>query len=140
MYEKAVNLICEFEGFRSKAYKCPAGIWTVGYGKTGKDVTSSTTITEPEAREFVRKQAVEIANQITSLVKVPLNNNQICALISFVYNLGIGNFKSSTLLKKLNQQDYVEVGNQFLRWDKCNGKPLAGLTKRRQAEKKLFDS
>lgn len=140
-YSAAVKLIKQFEGFRSTAYKCPAGIWTIGYGSTSIDgvkVKQGDTITEQAALDDVYKRLNEIDKQITATVRVPLNTNQLNALLDFVYNLGIGNFRSSTLLKKLNDSDYRGAAEQLLRWNKSGGKVLDGLTKRREAERELF--
>lgn len=142
-YSIAVQLIEQFEGYSDVAYKCPAGVWTIGYGSTsinGKKVVENQTITEPEARQDVDKRLAELDKQITAAVKVPLNNNQLNALLDFCYNVGIGNFRSSTLLKKLNEGDYKQAGEQLLVWNKSNGKVLPGLVKRRQAEYDIFFS
>ena len=140
-YSAAVKLIKQFEGFRSIAYKCPAGVWTIGYGSTSIDgvkVKQGDTITEQAALDDVYKRLNEIDKQITATVRVPLNSNQLNALLDFVYNLGVGNFRSSTLLKKLNDSDYRGAADELLRWNKSGGKVLAGLTKRREAERELF--
>ena len=140
-YSAAVRLIKQFEGFRANAYKCPAGIWTIGYGSTSIDgikVKQGDTVTEQAALDDIYKRLNEIDKQITAVVRVPLNSNQLNALLDFVYNLGIGNFRSSTLLKKLNDSDYRGAAEQLLRWNKSGGKVLAGLTKRREAERELF--
>lgn len=140
-YSAAVKLIKQFEGFRANAYKCPAGIWTIGYGSTSVDgvkVNQGDTITEQAALDDVYKRLNEIDKQITATVRVPLNSNQLNALLDFVYNLGVGNFRSSTLLKKLNDSDYRGAADELLRWNKSGGKVLDGLTKRREAERELF--
>ena len=140
-YSAAVKLIKQFEGFRSTAYKCPAGVWTIGYGSTSIDgvkVKQQDTITEQAALDDVYKRLNEIDKQITAVVRVPLNSNQLNALLDFVYNLGVGNFRSSTLLKKLNDSDYRGAADELLRWNKSGGKVLDGLTKRREAERDLF--
>lgn len=141
MYEKAVNIIKEFEGFRENAYKCPAGVWTIGYGWT-HGVKEGDTITESEASELVQKEVDKIAEQIESVlgkeVFQKLTENQVCALIDFVYNLGIGNFKTSTLRKLIEEGNFEDAGKQFERWNKAGGKVLEGLTRRRIAEKELW--
>lgn len=142
MYEKAVNLIKEFEGFRENAYKCPAGVWTIGYGWT-HGVKEGDTITESEASELVQKEVDKIAEQIQSVlgneVFEKLTENQVCALIDFVYNLGIGNFETSTLYKMIKAGEIQEAGAQFLRWNKAGGKVLEGLTRRRESELELWN-
>lgn len=135
------ELICDFEGLRLNSYPDPGTggePFTVGYGHT-KGVKPGMKITVAQALEFLRQDVAEFENAIAFLVKVPLNQNQFDALICFTFNVGIGAVKSSTLLKKLNQKDYTEAASQFLRWNKAGGKVMPGLTRRREAEKKLFE-
>lgn len=137
MYEKAIDLIKKYEGFSARPYKCPAGVLTIGYGRTINvklyDITSEAAETV-----WLSKYVKTIADQILAVVKVELSNNQICALIDFVYNLGIGNFKSSTLLRKINQGDFSAAANELLKWNKAGGIVLKGLENRRIAERMLF--
>lgn len=137
MYEKAIDLIKKHEGFSARPYKCPAGVLTIGYGRT-IDVRPYEITTEEAETIWLDKYVKTIADQILAIVKVELNNNQICALIDFVYNLGIGNFKSSTLLRKINQGDFSAAANEFLKWNKAGGIVLKGLENRRIAERMLF--
>lgn len=137
--DKGINLIKEFEGCRLKSYLCPAGVWTIGYGHT-QGVKPDMVITQLDAERFLRQDLKRFEDAISTLVKVSLTPNQFSALVSFVYNVGINAFKNSTLLRKLNQKDYKGAANELLRWDKVNGKPLLGLTKRRIAEKDLFEN
>ena len=141
MYEKAKELIKDFEGFREIAYKCPAGIWTIGYGWT-HGVKEGDTITEEKASELVEQEVIKIAEQVKDVLSeevfAKLTENQVCALIDFVYNLGLGNFKESTLCKMIKNGQIMEAGNQFERWVKAGGKVLPGLVKRREAEKELW--
>lgn len=137
--DKGLNLIKDFEGCRLKAYLCPAGVWTIGYGHT-QGVKPDMVITQLDAERFLRQDLKRFEDAISTLVKVSLTPNQFSALVSFVYNVGINAFKNSTLLRKLNQKDYKGAANELLRWDKVNGKPLLGLTKRRIAEKDLFEN
>lgn len=137
MYEKAIDLIKKYEGFSARPYKCPAGVLTIGYGRT-IDVRPYEITTEEAETIWLDKYVKTIADQILAIVKVELNNNQICALIDFVYNLGIGNFKSSTLLRKINQGDFSAAANEFLKWNKAGGIVLKGLENRRIAERMLF--
>ena len=104
----ASTLISEFEGLRLKSYKCPAGVWTVGYGTTINPITknpisSGITITKDEALKWLELDTLEVKNQVKTLVKVPINDNELDALTSLVYNIAIGAFKKSTLLSLLNQ-------------------------------------
>ena len=141
MYEKAVELIKKFEGFKETAYKCPAGVWTIGYGWT-HGVKEGDTITKEKASELVQQEVAKIAKQIKATlgteVFASLTDNQICALIDFVYNLGLGNFKNSTLCKMIKSGQIMEAGNQFERWVKSGNKVLPGLVNRRKAEKNLW--
>lgn len=137
MYEKAIDLIKKYEGFSARPYKCPAGALTIGYGRT-IDVRPYEITTEEAETIWLDKYVKTIADQILAIVKVELSNNQICALIDFVYNLGIGNFKSSTLLRKINQGDFSAAANEFLKWNKAGGIVLKGLENRRIAERMLF--
>lgn len=137
MYKKAIDLIKKYEGFSARPYKCPAGVLTIGYGRTINVKPYDITSEEAET-VWLDKYVKTIADQILAIVKVELSNNQICALIDFVYNLGIGNFKSSTLLRKINQGDFSAAANEFLKWNKAGGIVLKGLENRRIAERMLF--
>jgi GH24 family phage-related lysozyme (muramidase) len=139
--EAGKKLIKDFEGFRAVAYLCPAGVWTIGYGTTkinGKPVSKKTKITSQEADLFLEQDLKTFEDVVNHSVTVELNQNQFDALVSFVYNLGSGNLKKSTLLKKLNVGLFNEAADEFLKWDKAAGKRLAGLTRRRNAERELF--
>ena len=137
----AVDLIKQFEGCILKAYYCPAGRLTLGWGHT-KNIEKGDVITQDEADDLLNHDVEMIANQINILVRIKLNNNQLGALVSFAYNVGITALRNSTLLQKLNNGDVVGAGSEFLKWNKAtvNGKKvvLAGLTKRRAAERALF--
>lgn len=138
-----INLIKKNEGFRSKPYKCPGGVWTIGYGSTfyinGEKVSRyDSEISETFASELLENVVNDFAMKVDKLIKVSLNQNQFDALVSFTYNIGIGAFSKSTLLKKLNNADFDGASKEFVRWNKANGKVLKGLTKRRNDESKLF--
>ena len=135
--ETGIELIKKFEGCVLKAYKCPAGIWTIGYGHT-LGVKEGQTITKKQAESFLKQDLIRFELTVNNLVNVPLNQCQFDALVSFCYNLGSGNLKSSTLLKLLNKGDYNGAADQFERWVYAGGKKLPGLVKRRIAEKELF--
>ena len=134
---KGIELIKHFEGCELEAYKCPAGVWTIGYGHI-KGVKEGMTITESQAEEMLKSELNEYEGYINNLVTAELNQNQFDAMLSWVYNLGGGNLKASTLLKVLNSGDYDGVPAQMMRWNKAGGKVLEGLTRRRQAEADLF--
>ena len=136
---KGLELIKFYEGLELEAYKCAAGVWTIGYGWT-HDVKEGDTITEERAEELLREGIVQYENAVDDLVDVPLEQHQFDALVSWVYNLGRANLASSTLLKKVNAQEYAEVPEQIKRWNKAGGKVLEGLTKRRESEAKLWST
>ena len=135
--ETGIELIKKFEGCILKAYKCPAGVWTIGYGHTS-GVKEGQNITKAKAEEFLKQDLKQFEVAVNNLVNVSLNQYQFDALVSFCYNLGPGNLKSSTLLKLLNKGDYKGAAEQFDRWVYASGKKLAGLVTRRAAEKDLF--
>jgi lysozyme len=140
---KCYDLIKTFEGFKSKPYKCPAGIPTIGYGSTfyedgTKVKLTDAPITEARAMDLLGDVVNDFSKKVNKLIKVEVNQNQFDALVDFAYNVGITALANSTLLKKLNAKLYSEAADQFLRWNKANGVVLAGLTKRRNAEKELF--
>jgi len=138
-------LIKKFEGCpkddkgNAVAYKCPAGVWTIGFGHT-KDVKEGDVWSKEKA-EFMLWQELEdeYEQYINDLVTTPLNQSQFDALVSWVYNLGPANLKSSTLLKVLNNGEYDEVPNQIKRWNKVNKQVNEGLVRRREAESLLFE-
>lgn len=138
------DLIKSFEGLFLKPYLDPIKIPTIGYGTikypNGKDVTmQDRTITEAEATEYLMFEVEEKARNVEKMTKVPLNDNEYAALVSFAYNVGWPALEKSTLMKLLNAgSDRTAVADQFLRWDKAGGKVLPGLTRRRQAERSLF--
>ena len=135
--QKGIELIKHFEGCELEAYKCPAGVWTIGYGHI-KGVSEGMSITQEQAEQMLLDELKEYENYINELVVVDLSQNQFDALVSWVYNLGPANLKSSTLLKVLNSGDYAGVPAQIERWNKAGGKVLEGLIRRRQAESSLF--
>ena len=137
--KKGIDLIKIYEGCRLTSYKCPAGVYTIGYGHTA-GVKKGQKITQKQAENFLRSDLKQFENGLLRSVTAPLNQNQFDALVSFCYNCGLSAFKSSTLRKKLNAKDYAGASKEFERWNKSNGHILAGLTKRRKAERKLFNT
>ena len=135
--QNCVELIKYFEGFEDTAYLCPANVWTIGYGRT-RNVKEGDRITEAQAERDLLEELEEFKHQVLHSVKVELTQNELDALTSWTYNLGVGNLNSSTLLKKLNAGSKDEVPAEMLRWNKAGGKVLAGLTKRREAEAELW--
>ena len=126
----------QFEGFEAKAYKCPAGVWTIGYGHT-LNVKPNDVITEAQASTLLEEELQDYAAKVAKIVPTA-NQNQFDAMVSFAYNLGVNALGTSTLLKKHLAGDYKGAQAEFLRWDKANGKVLAGLTKRRHQESALY--
>jgi lysozyme len=138
--DACIELVKEFESFQPKAYLCPAGVWTVGYGTT-EHVQPGDVVTQLEASELLRSDVQEAAAAVDDLVDVELTQNQYDALCSLIYNIGREAFKNSTLLKLLNAgKSAKDVGPQFDRWNKGGGRVLAGLVKRRAVERDLFES
>lgn len=130
-------LIKSFEGLRLKAYKDAVGIWTIGYGTT-RGVRPGQEISEAQAVKFLQEDLTRFEKSINGVVRVAINDNQFSALACFTYNVGSGAFRSSTLLKKLNASNIRGAADELLRWDKAGGRTLAGLTRRRKAERALF--
>ena len=137
-----VDLVKSFEGLRTKAYQDSVKVWTIGYGHTAMSGPPSPqagmVITEAEAEAILKSDLTKFATGVAILVKEPLTDNEFGAVVSFAFNVGLGNLKTSTLLKKLNAGDKVGASNEFAKWNKAGGKVLAGLTRRRAAEKALF--
>jgi len=133
-----LSLIQSFESCKLTAYQDIVGIWTIGWGDT-TNVRPGQTISQAEADARLIAKYDYFEHQILLAVQVPLNDNQLGALTCLVYNIGIGAFKSSTILKKLNLNDPTAV-DEFARWNKAGGRVVAGLTRRRAAEAKLFAS
>lgn len=133
-----LKLIKQFGGYRNKAYLCLAGKWTIGYGQTGPLIGPNTTCT-PESAEVMLADSVHlVALKVSASLKVPVPQPVFDALCSFVYNVGIGNFMLSTLLKRINLGD-APASNEFASWNKPKGVVLPWLTRRRAAEKELYD-
>jgi len=132
-----VDLIKRFEGVKLKAYRDSVGIPTIGYGHTHA-VKDGDVITGQQADEFLREDLAVAELAVNTNVRVPISQGQFDAMVSFVFNLGAGNFVKSTLLKKLNAGDYDGASAEFGRWVQAGGKTLPGLVKRRAAEREMF--
>jgi lysozyme len=138
--QNGLSLTERFEGLRLTAYQDQAGVWTIGYGHTGRDVTPGLTISAENAQRMLTQDlraAAECVNRVTAL---PLTQNEFDALVDFVFNLGVGNFEGSTLLGDLNAGDLAAAAAQFERWSHAGGKRVAGLLRRRQAEAAIFNT
>ena len=134
---KGLKLIKQYEGLRLKAYKCPAGVWTIGYGHT-KGVKEGDVITERDADRLLSEDLTPVEQYLNANM-AGLNQNQFDALASFCFNLGINNFVRSTLKKKIEAHaSKSEITGEFLKWVNANGKVMAGLLKRRTAEANLY--
>ena len=136
---KGIALIKEFEGLRLKAYECPGGVWTIGYGHTA-GVKPGMTITEEQAEQFLKEDLIVFEKAVNNQ-NLSINQNQFDALISLIYNIGIGNFQKSTLLRKARvNPDDNSIMDEFLKWVYSKGRVLPGLQRRRLAEMKLYFS
>lgn len=140
--DAGIGLIKKYEGRRLDAYQDSVGVWTIGYGHTNAagppPVRPGDRISEIEAAEILRKDLKKYEKYVEELVTVPLKQNQFDALVSFCFNVGPGNLKKSTLLRKLNAGNYDEVPREFTKWTLAGGKELPGLVKRRRAEAEMF--
>lgn len=130
--EKGINLIKQFEGCRLSAYKCPAGVWTIGYGHTA-GVSQKQTITQKQADIFLQNDLVKYERYVNETVKMQLQQAQFDALVSFTYNCGVGNLRTLIKNRNLNQ-----IASAMVLYNKGGGKVLPGLTRRRKAEKEMF--
>ena len=137
--EEGISLIKRFEGCRLEAYKCSAEVLTIGYGHTG-GVKEDDTISQPEADKLLEQDIAKFEKYVNVNVAVELNQSQFDALVAWTFNLGVGNLRQSTMLKKLNEGDYQSVPSEMKRWNKAGGKTLDGLIRRRKAEGLLFEN
>jgi lysozyme len=137
-----LDIIKSFEGWRSSVYHCGAR-WTIGWGSTydlnGDRVTSDhADIDEVEGELLLRQEVCHVEGTIARVVKAPLNENQFSSLVSFVYNVGSGNFFRSTMRQKISRFDYEGAADEFPKWRRSAGQILPGLVRRRVAERNLF--
>lgn len=139
-----ITLIKKWEGCKLKAYLDSGGVWTIGYGTTfypdGTRVKEGDTCTQEQADAWLQGHVNDLVFELLNEVKVTLNANQIKALVCFIYNIGMGAFKKSTMLRLINDGKILEASEQFIRWNKDNGVVVPGLTNRRLDEKKLFNT
>jgi lysozyme len=138
------DLIKQFEGCKLKAYKCPAGLWTISWGLTfypdGTKVKEGDVITQQQAEDYFNAIVDDFAKGVDVLVKSNVTANNFSAIVSFTYNVGIGNLKNSTLLKKVNANPKdATIPAEFRKWVRANGEVLKGLVRRREAEAKLYE-
>lgn len=135
--QTGVDLLKHFEGCKLEAYQDSVGVWTIGYGHT-KGIYEGLEITQSEAEKMLVDELPEYEGYIDNIVDQNLSQCQFDALVCWVYNLGPTNLSSSTMLKELQAGNMDLVPFQMKRWDKAGGKPLLGLTRRRNAEALLF--
>lgn len=138
--QKGLAVIKQFEGLRLTAYKCPAGVLTIGYGSTGAHVKPGFTITTQEAERLLLDDISRFEVGVQEVIKQQLTQGQFDALVSFAFNVGLGALRESTLASRLKAGDIAGAANEFARWNKAGGKVLPGLVKRREAERALFVS
>lgn len=136
--ESGINLIKKFEGCKLTAYLCPAGVWTIGYGHT-EGVKKGDKITQDKAEELLKQDLSKFEDALNSY-GFAISQNQFDALISFIFNIGISAFRTSTMFKYLRKNQYVAAADQFNKWVYVNHKPSKGLERRREAERALFKS
>lgn len=135
--QKGRDLITHFEGERLRAYRCPAGVWTIGIGHTGPDVTPGKTISREESQALLTVDLAKFEAELRKLAPVT-TQGQFDALVSFAFNLGEGNLAKSTLLKKHNAGDHGGAAAEFGKWVHADGKRMEGLVRRRAAEARLY--
>jgi lysozyme len=138
-----LSIIKKYEGLKLEAYICPANVPTIGFGSTfypdGRRVKLGDKITLKEAESILLHDIKRFEKEVLNAVKIEITNNQLSALISFVYNVGASAFRKSTLLKKVNANPTdITIHNEFMRWTRAGGKVLPGLVKRRAEESKLY--
>jgi lysozyme len=131
-------LIKQHEGCVLSTYKCIAGVCTIGFGHTGKDVKPGMTITAERAEELLRKDLAVVEEAIGRLVTVPLSQSQHDAVAALIFNIGVPAFAKSTMLKLINAKEHAKAGAEFGKWVHVKGTLLPGLVKRRKAEQELF--
>jgi lysozyme len=137
-----IRLMHYFEGCRLTAYPDPAtggDPWTIGWGETGPHVRPGMTITQDEADDmFVKRLALEFEPGVSASLRSSTNQKQFDALVAFAFNLGLGNLRSSTLLRLHNAGDYEAADDEFIRWNKAAGRIMKGLSRRRWAERGVY--
>lgn len=135
--QEGIDLIKRFEGLRLTAYKCPAGVWTIGYGQTGPNIKQGTTITLEQAEQLLVTSLIQYENAVDKYAG-KAHQNQFDAMVSLCYNIGIGNFSKSSVARLHKAGQYTGAAAAFLLWNKAGGKILAGLVNRRKAERNLY--
>lgn len=135
--KQGLDLLREFEGCKLVAYRCQAGVWTIGVGHTAT-AKPGMNITTERAMDLLKADVAKFEMAVNRLVLAQLTQNQFDALVSFVFNVGVGAFEKSTLLKKLNANDYIGAADQFPKWVRAGGVVSKGLERRRSVERAFF--
>lgn len=142
MTAEGLALIKRFEGFRADAYRDAVGVWTIGFGHTAQAgppaVMAGMRVSREEAAAILAADVEQFATGVRAAVTVPLSDGQFSALVSFTYNVGLGAFRGSSVLKAVNAGDFAAVPGRLALWVKAGGRTLPGLVKRRAAEAALF--
>jgi len=136
--QNGMDLVKEFEGFSATPYKCPADKLTIGYGHVIKAGESFTTITKEQAETLLRIDMKWVEKTINNTISADLTQNEIDALASLIYNIGGTAFRNSTLLKLLNQDNFIDAADEFLKWCHIGKEVSQGLLNRRKKERELF--
>jgi len=139
-----IELIKQFEGWRSRAYRDAVGVWTIGYGHTAMAGSprpvQGMRISKIVGEQLLKRDLVKYERAVNNAVTVDINQNQFDALVSFCYNVGPGNLNKSSVIKRVNERRFSEVPDRLMLWNRAGGKVLLGLTRRRKAEGALFAS
>lgn len=135
---EAVDLIKQFEGCRLKSYRCPAGIWTIGYGNTGPDVVEGLVWTQDQADTCLVARLDDFAHDVDIVLTRTATHGQFGAMVSLAYNIGIGNFRKSSVLREHNTGNERAAADAFLMWNKGGGQVLPGLVTRRASERAMY--
>jgi len=136
--QEGIELIKKFEGCKLAPYVCSGGVLTIGYGHTGSDVAEGQEISQECAEQLLKEDLEKFEKYVNDMVDPELKQCQFDALVAWTYNLGPTNLSTSTLLKRLNTNEFDDVPYQIKRWNKAGGKVLEGLVRRREAESLLF--
>lgn len=137
--DAGAHLIESFEGFSAKPYRDAVGVWTIGFGSTAGVGPNTPHVTREQAEERLKREVDEQYGAAVNALRLPLNQSQFDALVSFVYNVGPGGIGANTGVgRALRRHDWQAAANALLAWDKAGGRTLLGLTRRRQAERALF--
>lgn len=144
MIKEGVDLVVAFEGYSPVPYRCAAGVWTIGYGTTrypgGRRVrVIDPSCTKAQAEQWLHHELAKCERAVIRYCDVYLNEYERAALASFIYNLGSGAFRASTLRRRINTGDWHDVPYQIQRWNKAGGRILRGLIRRRAAEVNLWE-